>query len=153
MKIKVILILLLLSLNSQVSFGQKLLALFEIKESYLDSVDRALIIPKYHLKEDTSGRIFYQNELIFKPVNDFKHSIYQIFAEKFLVISALNEKSITSNLRYLLPKNNLIIIDLENGKIIYKGNVKNKYIYDIYYDIDNVLIIELANYIERIVAE
>lgn len=149
MNSKVILIFILF--GTQLFYGQKLLTLYEVKGSYLDSIDRALIIPKYNLKEDIKGKIFYHSKLLFEPLDKFRYSIYQIFSDRFLIITALNAKTIASNLRYRLPKNDIIIVDLENGEIVFKDSINNKYIHDIYYDNDNFLKIELANEIEIII--
>lgn len=145
-------IVLLFCIFCQLSFGQTLKSLAKVENSYLDSVDRSLILPNQNLKKDINGNIFVNNKLLFEPKDEFVNSIYELFNNRFLVITAMNEKSITSNLIYILPKSLIIIIDTQDVTKVSKLNINNSYIHDIYYaeGIEDFLVIKTVEEFKKI---
>ncbi|OUS03609.1 hypothetical protein A9Q86_01480 [Flavobacteriales bacterium 33_180_T64] len=131
-------------LATQTIFGQSrnLKSINNIEGSYTDTINESLVIPKYNLKRDYKGNLFQNDKIIFSRNDKFEYCIYELFKDRYLVITALSKKNFTSNLSYMLPKKEIIVIDSMNWEEIHEVNIENNFIYDIYYNENGVLVLQ-----------
>lgn len=132
-------------LSTQIIIGQSrddFKPISNIEGSYIDSINSSLVIPKYNLKKDLKGDLIQNNKIIFSKNDKFEYCIYEIFKDRFLIITALSKKNFNSNYSYMLPKKNIIVIDTMKWEEKHEINIDNKFIYDIYYDESGILILQ-----------
>ena len=88
MKTKYLLRLVFTFLLSGICFSQATLVQLEnIEGSYMDD-DSYLIVPKFNIKQGDGIRLYNNDKLIFTPEDKFKHCIYQVWNNRYFVITA-----------------------------------------------------------------
>lgn len=137
MKPSTFLITLIISLFGMNSFAQKLTRLYDVENSYFNDSTQRRVLPDFDIELDIDNKLYYKGNLKFDPSGEFNYCIYELFNNRFIVITALSEKNRNSSLVYALPKNKVTIIDLQNWDMNYKTDLDAKLIYDIYIDYDN----------------
>ncbi|TKG88253.1 hypothetical protein EYV94_27345 [Puteibacter caeruleilacunae] len=115
-------ILFIMLLSSSVVNAQKLVPLFQVKGSYTE--DGYLIIPKLHLKSDNSARLFHNDKLCFEPKGEYELCTYEVFKNKFVIVTPINESKKYNSAIFAYPKRNIKIYSLNSNKI-YDVNISN----------------------------
>lgn len=117
--------LIMSSCNAQ---SQKLTPLFEIEGSYLEN--GYLIVPKFQIKSDDKSILYHKGKVCFVPSDSFSLCIYEVFSDKYIIITPVSEKNKENSAIYMLPKNEIKIYSLSSGKI-FDVHIKSKQILEI----------------------
>ena len=126
---KIIITLLIIKMSLIKGFSQDLIPIYKLQKSEKDSFSGKLFCPNLNNFElDKNNSLYYKSHLIFKPEKEFEYSIYEVFKCKYIVITAISENLKHSSLLYKLPKNELIIIDLDDSFSEYRYKLKDSYI-------------------------
>ncbi len=137
MRLKIVFITLGFVMFSTSCFSQILTRLYDVEGGYFDKVTKRRVLPKYNVELDVENKLYYNSDLKFEPSGDFNYCIYELFNDRFIVISALNQRSKNSSIIYALPKNKIIVIDMKNWDAQYQIDLGSKLIYDIFCDDDD----------------
>lgn len=117
--------LIMSSFNAQ---SQKLKPFFEIEGSYLEN--GCLIVPKFQIKSDDNSILYHKGKVCFVPSDSFSLCIYEVFSDKYIIITPVSEKNKDNSDIYMLPKNEIKIYSLSSGKI-FDAHIKSKQILEI----------------------
>lgn len=115
--------------------GESLVNVFDIDGSYENK--EFFVLPSYKLKIDSDFKLFYKDSLVFTPKDEFMYSTYHVFNDRFLIITGHTEKGYKNNLKNILPKNNIVIIDTESWDKLHYVKLDNMFILDIFVYGDN----------------
>ncbi|RZN83209.1 MAG: hypothetical protein EVB11_05700 [Winogradskyella sp.] len=89
---------------------EKIETLRDIENAFYEN-DSTLIVLKFHLKK-VKDKVFYKDNLVLTLKDKFEHSIFQIYNDRFLVITAFSPNHLAITIEYSLKKN-IIVIDTE----------------------------------------
>lgn len=79
--------------------SQELTPLFEIEDSYLEN--GYLIVPKFQIKTDNKSILYHKGKVCFVPSENFSLCIYEVFSDKYIIISPIKEKNKFSSEIYI----------------------------------------------------
>src|SRR3972149_4521093 len=129
------LIFMVLSCNTQ---SQELIPLSKFEGSYMES--GWLIVPKLEIKKDSNAILYHKEKPCFIPENDFLLCIYEVFSDRYIVITPIDENKKENSAIFVFPKNKIKIYSLSSGKI-YNVDIKSKKIINVIEDEKKVIVV------------
>ena len=127
-----ILTLILIFLLNGLCYSQVLVQLDDVDGSYYDD-DNNLIVPKFNIRHTSDAYIYHNNDLIFTEftTGKFEHVIYQIFADRYFIITAYTPTEKATKPEFLI-KREVIVIDTQSWEKLYYFDLKGSIITNIY---------------------
>ncbi len=103
--------------------AQELIPIFKVKGSFVE--DGWLIIPELQLKRGKEAKLYHQDKLCFAPEGNYALCSYEVFNDKYIVITPIDKSKKENSAIFIMPKRDIKIYSLSSQKT-YDADVMSK---------------------------